>query len=109
MFFNKKGDGSGEWLVCSGGCHRRHPRDGGDPLRSGCFLHLILIHLCYRVAQPRHANKEYMKLDCHANWRLLAMTKEYMKHWIPAQHHPQKFSIFAGPEAGMTVLKEIKN
>ncbi|MBQ8367712.1 MAG: hypothetical protein IJX43_01465 [Alphaproteobacteria bacterium] len=31
-----------------------------------------------------------------------------MKQWIPAQHHPQKFSIFAGPEAGMTVLKEIK-
>ena len=20
--------------------HRRHPRDGGDPLRSGCFLRL---------------------------------------------------------------------
>ena len=49
-----------------------------------------------------------MKLDCHANWRLLAMTKEYMKQWIPAQHHPQKFSIFAGPEAGMTVLKDKK-
>ena len=28
--------------------HRRHPRAGGDPLRSGCFLYWTLTHPCHR-------------------------------------------------------------
>ncbi|MBQ8367745.1 MAG: hypothetical protein IJX43_01645 [Alphaproteobacteria bacterium] len=35
------------------------------------------------------------RLGCYANWRLLAMTKEYIKQWIPAC-------------AGMTVFKFCK-
>ena len=39
---------------------------------------------------------------CHYRVHRAANNKVYRTQWIPAVYHPQKFSIFVGPEGGMT-------
>ena len=50
--------------------HRRHPRDGGDPLRSGCFLRLnIKNYECMKQWIPSCAGMTNKQLYyCPTKW-----------------------------------------